>query len=270
MATLPAGRGRWRDCVKKSDFSGEYRKKILFEEKMRLAKYGRKQYLTATFLLLFPALFSCVIMYYTLPGGCLLLALSLLFWGIFLALFRDPHRVVGQDKSELVSPADGIVKDMELVPNGSCEDEVLRALFAPYDILRIGIVQSVFDVHVDRVPCDMTVTVKERKDRSPAADAKKDTKENAFVLLGGTGEIDGISFPVAVRQISGSRLRRIVCDAEKGDFLKKGRKYGMIHYGFRTELYLPAKTPVTITANTGERVTAGKSILAVFSREKQD
>lgn len=236
------------------------------EEKMRLAKYGRKQWLTATFVLLLLAVFSCGLMYFSLSGGCFLLAFSLLFWGMFLALFRDPHRVVGQDKSELVSPADGIVKDMELIPNASCEDAQLRELFGSYDILRIGIVQSVFDVHVNRVPCAMNITVKSSRECSVAGK----TKENAFVLLGGTGEMEGTSFPVALRQISGSRLRRIVCDANEGDILKKGRKYGMIHFGSRTELYLPAKSPVSITANIGERVFAGKSVLALFCREKMD
>lgn len=237
---------------------------------MRLAKYGRKQYLTATIVLVFMAVLSGILMYFTFSGGCLLLVISLIFWGLFLALFRDPHRVIGQDKTELVAPADGIIKDIELIPNASCEDEGLQELFAGHDILRIGIAQSVLDVHINRVPCGIHVKKKVFRDKVLPSPEDKSGKENAFVLLAGIGEIEGTQFPVALRQISSSSLKRIVCSAEEGEIFKKGKKYGMIRYSSRTELYLPAKTPVSIIGNTGERVVAGKTVLAVFSQEKPE
>ncbi|MBR2364929.1 MAG: phosphatidylserine decarboxylase [Lentisphaeria bacterium] len=230
---------------------------------MRLAKYGKTQWLSATVLLVFMVIFSGVLLYVSLPVGCFILVISLLAWGAFIAFFRDPHRVVGQDKTELVAPADGIVKDIELIPNTSCENEVLRKLFDGYDILRIGIVQSVFDVHINRVPCQMAIHTKVCRE-------KGDGSESASLLLGGYGEIEGIRFPLALQQLSASGLRRIICGADEGEEIKKGRKYGMIQSGCRVELYLPAKSPVSITINPGERVTAGKTVLAVFSREKQD
>ena len=154
---------------------------------------------------------------------------------------------------------------------GHCLPNWLASKEAWRSPLRIGIFLSVLNVHVNRAPAAFQVLTKHyRAGKYLDARSKECAKENEAMTIAGYATVNDEEFPMAVRQISGSRLRRIVCDAEKGDFLKKGRKYGMIHYGFRTELYLPAKTPVTITANTGERVTAGKSILAVFSREKQD
>ena len=233
------------------------------EEKMKLSKYGRRQWLAATVILVAGLLVSGVLMYFVFPAGCFFAAASLLVWGAFVTFFRDPHRVIGQDKTELVAPADGIVKDMELIPNASCEEAVLRELFEGYDILRIGITQSLFDVHIDRMPCPVTVKVKESREKT------EEKEDSSFLLLGGTGEIEDTQFPVALKQISGGKLCRIVCKAEVGDRLKKGARYGMIRYGSRMELYLPAKSPVSIIANTGERVHAGKTVLAVFSREKQ-
>lgn len=230
---------------------------------MKLTKYGRKQWLAATVIFVAVLLASCVLMYYIFSAGCFLAAFCLLAWGVFITFFRDPHRVIGQDKTELVAPADGIVKDMELIPNASCEEPVLRELFEGYDILRIGIVQSLFDVHIDRMPCPVTVKVKECREKTD------EKEEHSFLLLGGTGEIEDTRFPVALKQISGGKLCRIVCKAEKDDRFKKGARYGMTLYGSRMELYLPAKSPVSIVANTGERVYAGKTVLAVFSREKQ-
>ena len=230
---------------------------------MKLTKYGRAQWLAATFVLVAVFLVSCVLMYFAFSAGCFLIVAGLLLWGAFITFFRDPHRVIGQDKTELVAPADGIVKDMELIPNASCEEPVLRELFEGYDILRIGIVQSLFDVHINRIPCPVIVKIKESREKT------EEKEEHCFLLLGGTGEIEDTRFPVAIKQISGGKLCRIVCKAEIGDKLKKGARYGMIRYGSRTELYLPAKSPVSIVANTGERVYAGKTVLAVFSREKQ-
>ena len=206
---------------------------------------------------------SGVLMYFVFPAGCLLAAVCLLAWGAFITFFRDPHRVIGQNKTELVAPADGIVKDMQLIPNASCEEPVLRRLFEGYDILCIGITQSLFDVHINRMPCPVTVKVKERREKT------EEKEDSSFLLLGGTGEIEDARFPVALKQISGGKLCRIVCKAEVDNRLKKGAKYGMIRYGSRMELYLPAKSPVSIIANTGDRVYAGKTVLAVFSREKQ-
>lgn len=230
---------------------------------MKLAKYGKRQCLAATFLMFAAALLAFVFMYFSLPGGVLLLVFSLIFWGTFLAFFRDPHRVVGQDKKEIVSPADGVIKDVELIPNASCEDETLQKLFSGYDILRIGIVQSLFDVHINRAPCSMKTVSRILREKE-----KKNSAEYNWILLAGTGKVDETFFPVAICQLSHCAVRNIICDAQADQEMKKGEVYGMIPSSSRVELYLPAKTPISITAATGTRVLAGKTVLAVCSGEK--
>jgi phosphatidylserine decarboxylase len=68
--------------------------------------------------------------------------------------------------------------------------------------------------------------------------------------------------PVAVRQISGAIARRIVCTAGPGTALKRGERYGMIKFGSRTELYLPASAGVVILVRVGDRVFGGKTPMA--------
>jgi len=71
-----------------------------------------------------------------------------------------------------------------------------------------------------------------------------------------------MNFPVAIRQVSGAIARRIVCDAGMGDTFRKGQIYGMIKFGSRTELYIPAKSGISLNIKVGDRVHAGTSIIA--------
>ena len=138
-------------------------------------------------------------------------------------------------------------------------------------MLRIGIFLSVFDVHVNRAPCDMQVVFSAHKNgayhdaRNPDA-----IKENESLLLGGKGKIAGKEFPMAVKQISGAIARRIVCEADPGTELKKGERYGMIKFGSRTELYLPAKSNFEPQVNTGDRVTGGVTVIACYKEQQAE
>jgi len=192
-----------------------------------------------------------------------------ILWVAIAAFFRDPTRKITDSKTALISPADGVVRDIELI---SCADndaiEVeLKELFGGKDILRIGIFLSVFDVHLNRAPAQMTLSMKKYKmgafhdARSPLA-----TKENESMLIGGTAELDGVSFPLAVRQISGAIARRIVCPVEPGVSLARGERYGMIKFGSRTEIFLPAGK-FELLVKVGDRVFGGSSIVANISKD---
>ena len=85
-------------------------------------------------------------------------------WIAFAAFFRDPERHIPEDPEVLVSPADGVVRDCELIPHGSCGCPELAELFEGSDMFRIGIFLSVLDVHVNRAPCRMTVRFVRHKD----------------------------------------------------------------------------------------------------------
>ena len=94
-----------------------------------------------------------------------------------------------------------------------------------------------------------------------------------YLLTGGDGlreiSTETRSDVKAVKQISGAIARRIVCEAEPGTSLKRGEQYGMIKFGSRTEVYLPAQNQLDIKINVGDKVQGGLSILAQLKSSKQ-
>ncbi len=187
------------------------------------------------------------------------------------AFFRDPNRKIAADPSAIVSPADGVIKDVELIKSETLECDDLRRLFHDKDILRIGIFLSVFNVHINRAPWDMKVEFKFYKPgkyldaRDPDAG-----KVNESMLIGGACPFNGESFPIAVRQVSGAIARRIVCPVNPGESYARGQRYGMIKFGSRTELYIPAGMGIDVAVNVGEAVRAGSSILAFVRPEAKN
>ncbi len=238
---------------------------------MTLTKYGRKEWLTATVLALF-LLILCIVMAILVDwrAGFSLAVFTVIVWIAFAAFFRDPERHIPEDADVLVSPADGVVRDCELIPHGSCDCPEMTELFNGKDMFRIGIFLSVLDVHVNRAPCKMTVRFVLHKDGSyhDARDPRA-VRENESQIVGGTGNVCGREFPVAVKQISGAIARRIVCPVEPGAEFEKGFCYGMIKFGSRTELYLPVKSGFEPAVNVGDRVTGGETVIARY-RQTQD
>jgi phosphatidylserine decarboxylase len=183
--------------------------------------------------------------------------LIIIIWLGIAAFFRDPKRNIPHEKDILVSPADGVIRDIELIKN--CEINC----FEGKDTLRIGIFLSVLDVHLNRTPCDMHVEFEQYK-KGKFHDARNTnaSKENESMTIAGTAYVEGEEFPIAIKQISGAIARRIVCPVKIGDFFAKGQIYGMIKFGSRTELYLPASQDVQVQVKVGDRVFAGSSIVA--------
>ncbi len=233
---------------------------------MKLTNYGRKEWLRAT-VSAAVLLILCAVLAVIVNGraGLCLAVFVVVLWAAFAAFFRDPERQIPSDERILTSPADGVVRDIELIPNSNCGNEELAKLFDGRDMLRIGIFLSVFDVHLNRAPCRMTVRFTAYKEGCfhDARDGRA-AKENESLIMGGTGKIDGTEFPVAVKQISGAVARRIVCPVESGAVLEKGERYGMIKFGSRTELYLPVKSNFTPAVSVGDRVFAGVTEIARF------
>ena len=171
--------------------------------------------------------------------------------------FRNPVRRVPRDIQMITSPADGVVKDIEVLDNFE--------FFPPeVQVVRIGIFLSVFNVHVNRAPADMIVE-KTHYREGEFLDARHPEcgKRNEAMTISGTAKAGSREFPVAVRQISGAIARRIVCPVSIGARLPKGYIYGMIKFGSRTELYLPADQ-VTVRVKIGDRVKGGKTIMATI------
>ena len=155
--------------------------------------------------------------------------------------FRDPERVIPQTPGAVVSPADGRVHEIEM--EAGCR--------------RISIFLSVTDVHVNRAPYAGKVTgVIYKPGRFVPAYRSEASRENESNRI----TIDGPHAVIGVKQIAGILARRIVCRARPGDVLERGQRYGLIRFGSRTDLFLPADADVV--AQIGDKVRGGETILA--------
>jgi len=178
----------------------------------------------------------------------------ILFW--MLAFFRNPPRKIVNDESILYAPADGKVTDIAQV-----EDSELGPL------LRIGIFLSIFNVHLNRSPCSARVeriTYKKgmfKDARDP--DSSRVNESNTLRLTRLTEPRDTL----LVRQISGAIARRIVCKAKEEGELKQGALFGMIKFGSRTELFLPAENNgrYEVAVKIGDTVHAGVTPLVRYT-----
>ena len=170
---------------------------------------------------------------------------------LFMAFFfRNPERTIPEDKGVFVSPADGkviLIKDVY-------EKDYLKA-----DSKEISIFMSIFNVHVNRAPCDGNVgLVKHSPGKFLVAhkDAASIENENTVMVLEGK---DG---KILVRQVAGLVARRIVCKMKAGDVLRRGERYGMIKFGSRLDVYLPKDTEIMV--RLGDKVKAGETVLGVL------
>ena len=237
---------------------------------MILTKYGKKEWGLALAIYLAIFVICAAAVFLGVPSVIVGPVVGLATLACFgaCAFFRDPPRKIVADPSAIVSPADGTIKDVELIKSETLECDELRRLFHDRDILRIGIFLSVFNVHLNRAPWDMKVEFKVYKPgkfldaRNPDAG-----KVNESMIVGGTCPFEGETFPLAVKQVSGAIARRIVCPVTPGESYSKGQIYGMIKFGSRTELYIPAGMGIDVAVNVGESVCAGSSILAFVRPE---
>ncbi len=181
-----------------------------------------------------------------------MIAFSVLFLLFALNFFRDPERISPNRNDVVVSPADGkivIIKDV-------FEDEFLKA-----DAKQISIFMSPLNVHVNRIPIDGNVDYfKYVKGEYLVAFHEKADKRNERTEIGITGK-DG---KVLFTQVAGFIARRIVCDLKTGDQVKMGNRFGMIKFGSRSDVIVPANWKLKV--KLGDIVTAGETIL--FEIEK--
>ncbi len=184
-----------------------------------------------------------------------LIVVPVLIW--LFAFFRDPERVVPAEQHTMVSPADGKVSDItEMTHNdllgGPC--------------VRIGIFLSVFNVHINRAPCDGRVTkviYKKGKFVNAMSHAKaSDENESQTILL---AEPNGDRPVAVVKQIVGLIARRIIFDGSEGVTFKRGDRIGMIKFGSRTELYIPAALGPQIKVRVGQTVRGAADVIATLS-----
>ena len=184
---------------------------------------------------------------------------SLGVFGLILTLavlyfFRDPVRTVPQGENLVISPADGLVSkiDEKVVWPAELDSDLSGKA------TRISIFLSVLDVHVNRTP--VTGTVKETvyypgKFLNAELDKASEENERCIVLLDTPSEK-----PVVVTQIAGLIARRIINTLKKDDVVEAGSRMGLIRFGSRLDVYLPAGVKPQVLV--GQRMIGGETILA--------
>lgn len=184
-------------------------------------------------------------------GGAVWTGYGILALGIAMALFfRDFPRTITAGPEEVVSPADGTVVAVERIEDSPFYDGPCT---------RISIFLSVFSVHVNRAPFACTV-----RDVAyvPGKFMNAMSADSSVVNEATTLRLDTARGAMTVRQIAGLVARRIVCPVTPGTSLSAGEKFGMIRFGSRTELYLPADAEVLVKPRQG--VAGGLSVVARF------
>lgn len=200
----------------------------------------------------FIALFGFVTLVFALLGWTFV-TLILLFLTLFTAyFFRDPVRVIPDEEGVLVAPADG-----KVIFVGEVDEE----RFFNARVTKVSIFMSVFDVHINRAPCDGKVVdmfYNKGEFVNASYDKASESNEQSGILLE-TSAGSNILFV----QIAGLIARRIITYPVIGDMLERGTRYGLIRFGSRVDLYLPSRIDVSITL--GERTVAGETILGRFN-----
>jgi phosphatidylserine decarboxylase len=168
------------------------------------------------------------------------------------AFFRDPHREVPADESLVLAASDGRVLSVERIT-----DDRFGGDGAQVEYLRVAVFLSVLDVHVNRSPVAGRVVDYFLVDGGFAAAMRPDAEHNvaAYTVL------DTPRGRVVVAQRTGLLARRIVQRAPAGALLARGERFGLIRFGSRTDVYLPA-TEVQPLVAPRDRVTAGTSPIA--------
>ncbi|MEV4533649.1 phosphatidylserine decarboxylase [Asanoa sp. NPDC049518] len=164
------------------------------------------------------------------------------------AFFRDPERDVPEDPTAVVAASDGKVLSVERVTDER---------FGEGEFLRVAVFLSVLDVHVNRSPVAGKVVDYFVTDGGYAAAMKPAAEHNvaAYTVL------DTPRGTVVVAQRTGLIARRIVQRAPVGALLARGERFGLIRFGSRTDVYLPAGTADALVA-PGDRVVGGASVIA--------
>ena len=181
--------------------------------------------------------------------------------GVFLSLatlfvvyfFRDPERTVLSESGMLVAPGDGRIVLI---------DTLASHPFVGPNTIQISIFLSVFDVHVNRVPASGRIEyVKYHPGRFMPAYLDKASLDNEQTEIGMNTDCGR---PVTFKQIAGILARRIVCRLSEGDEVGVGSRFGMIKFGSRVDLLVPADSRITV--QVGDQVRGGETVMGYLSR----
>lgn len=241
--------------------------------RLALTRYAVREIVTFGLVLTAGVVLCFIFCAWLAPVFVLLLAWLLWF-------FRDPERQCTESENALVSPADGRV--LEVI--GAHEPKYLHE-----SATKISIFMSLFNVHVNRCPCDGVVEFTEHNPgRFFAASKAEASERNECNLIGirmkdasermsaagAVGEDEAASDMkwkgepnrrVLVKQIAGLVARRIVCVCRPGDEIGRSQRIGMVKFGSRLEVFVPASLSLDVCVAAGDKVLAGETVLGKFA-----
>lgn len=170
--------------------------------------------------------------------------------------FRDPVRVTPNDPDLLIAPADGLITLIQQVPPPR---EIMGVDgIGDVPMMRVSIFMSVFDVHINRTPISGTVKqvvyISGKFINADLDKASEDNERQHIVVE----RHDGLR--IGFTQIAGLVARRIVPFVKPGDVVAAGQRIGLIRFGSRVDIYLPAGTMPRVAL--GQRTVAGETVIA--------
>ena len=178
-----------------------------------------------------------------------LVGLVLTIWCYYF--FRDPERFPINDENYLVSPADGLVLQVQ-DSDGPKELNMEGKKFT-----KVSIFMNVFDCHVNRTPCSGKLTEMIYKPgmflNASLDKASEDNERKYYKITNSAGE------DVIVVQIAGLIARRIVSEVSENSELRQGEKIGIIRFGSRADIYFNNYTPLV---KVNQRTIAGETLIA--------
>jgi phosphatidylserine decarboxylase len=199
----------------------------------------------------------------TLIGAVLWSPLGWILFGLTIwcvAFFRDPARVTPVSPGLVIAPADGRVSQVgPAVPPRELD-------LGDDGWIRVSIFMNVFNCHVNRAPVAgriLRIAYKPGKFVNAELDkASEDNERNGLVIE--TGDRPGAGVTIGCVQIAGLVARRIVSWVKEGETIGAGDRFGMIRFGSRLDVYMPAGTVPLVAV--GQTTTAGETVLADLSR----
>jgi len=172
------------------------------------------------------------------------------------AFFRDPVRAVPQGEGLVIAPADGVICQIASEPPPADLD------MDPQPLTRVSIFMNVFNVHVNRAPMagriERIIYIPGKFLNASLDKASRDNERMCYRLVAAGG------VEIAFVQIAGLVARRIIRFVAEGDSVEPGQRVGMIRFGSRVDVYLPAGCGAEVAL--GQTIVAGETILARLGR----
>jgi phosphatidylserine decarboxylase len=176
-----------------------------------------------------------------LTGVLLVVAVAL------AAFFRDPERSIPASPTLVLAPADGTVKFAGTASPDSSPPGAWR---------QVTIFLRLSDVHINRTPVAGRVTRVEYVPGSFLPAYKREAAQNEHSEIW----LDAGGTTVVARQVVGVLARRVVCRVKPGETLAAGARIGLMKFGSRMDVFVPASA--TLAVRPGDRVRGGETVIA--------